>query len=334
MAYNGKLLGRAYSRLAEIREENSAEHARRLVDVYRTIPEIENIDASLKSQMIALTRLFVSRSDDRDEKVSALREKNLDLQMRRAELLVENHYPSDWLDDIYSCRQCRDTGKLDSGKLCSCLIRLYNMQLTKELSTLLKDGSESFENFDLTLYPDEYSERFKCIPREYMRKVYASCKEFADSFPNVRSGLLLVGGPGLGKTYLSGCIARVIAGKGYSVCYSSAVSAFQIFESRQFSRDPAEQAAAAEKAEQMLSCDLLILDDLGTEVVTQPVLSALYTLINSRENNGKHMIISTTLSTDEIHDRYTPSICSRLDGFFQKIRFAGNDIRQIINRRV
>ncbi|MDO5444429.1 MAG: ATP-binding protein [Eubacteriales bacterium] len=327
MAYNGKLLGRVYSRLAEIRENNLSEQSKRTEEIYRKIPEIEKISNLLRAQMIELTRTVMSGSADAEEKTASLKEKNIDLQMRKAELLVQNGYPSDWLDDIYSCSLCHDTGTLQNGKICSCVKRLYNKELTAELSTLLRNGDESFESFDITLYPDDYSERFKCIPREYMRKVFSSCREFAESFPNVRSGLLLTGGPGLGKTYLSACIARVVSENGYSVFYESAVSAFRAFEDRQFSRDPDSQAAAEDKVRHMLDCDLLILDDLGTEVVTQAVQSALYTLINSRENSGKHMIISTTLSNDELQERYTPSICSRIDGFFQKIRFAGNDIR-------
>lgn len=327
MAYNRKLLGRANARLAEIREKNTGEHARRLSVVYGRVPEIEKIDTELRAQMIALTRLFMNAHGDSAEKIKQLRESNLDLQMKKAELLVQNGFPSDWLDELYSCTKCHDTGTLKSGEICECLNRLYNKELSAELSTLMKNGNESFEQFNLTLYPAEYSEEFRCIPRDYMRKVFASCKEFAVSFPNVNSGLLLTGGPGLGKTYLSACIARAVAENGFSVCYESAVSAFRAFEDRQFSRDPEEQSAAAEKVRQMLQCDLLILDDLGTEVVTQSVLSALYTLINSRENEGKHMIISTTLSGDELAERYTPSICSRLNGFFQRIRFAGKDIR-------
>lgn len=328
MATNGRLLAKANLALAEIRENNSAEHDRRTAAVYSRFPEIERTDAEMKSQMIELTRLFLSKDPDSQMKIGALREKNLDLQMHRAELLVQHGYPSDYLDDIYSCQQCRDTGTLRSGKMCSCLTRLYNRALTEELSTLLKNGDESFDHFDITLYPEEYSERYKCIPREYMRKVYATCREFADSFPKVNSGLLLTGGPGLGKTYLSACIARVVSENGYSVCYETAVEAFKAFQDRQFSLKPEKQAAAEEKAAQMLGCDLMILDDLGTEVVTQTVQSALYTLINSRAISGKHMIISTTLSGDDLAELYTDSICSRLNGLFQKVRFAGTDIRQ------
>lgn len=329
MAYNGKILGKANARLSELREANSAEHMRRQAEIYSRIPEIQEIDTSLRSQMFTLTRLALSGKKDVSSEISRLREENLNLQMKRAELLTENGYPVDWLDDLYSCTLCHDSGYNGNGAICSCLKKYYNLELTKELSTLLKTGDESFDNFDLNLYSGEYSPKFSCVPREYMKKVYDLCRKFADSFPQVTSGLFFVGGPGLGKTYLSACIARVVAEKGCSVCYESAVTAFQAFERQQFSRDPEEQEAAAAKVRSMLSCDLLILDDLGTELVTPSVLSALYTYINTRENEGRHTIISTALDPDEVSSRYTPSICSRLDGFFQRIPFAGEDIRRL-----
>ena len=331
MAFNRKILGRANARLASIRDANEAEHKQRLIDIYARIPEIQDIDYALTAQMSELAKLFISGKAQAG--ISELREKNLDLQMRKAELLTEKGYPSDWLDEIYSCPDCHDTGYLKHGKVCSCLLKLYNKELTDELSTLLKNGDESFDNFDPGLYPGEYSEYYSCVPREYMKKVAELCKEFADSFPNVTSGLLLSGGPGLGKTYLSACIARTVAGNGYSVCYESAVEAFKAFEQEQFARDPEDREKASEKVRQMISCDLFILDDLGTEVLTPVVQSALYTLINTRENNGKYMIISTTCSSTDLDDRYTPSICSRLDGFFQKLQFAGNDIRSVLRGR-
>ena len=326
MPYNKKILGRANARLAGIRELNNAEHERRLAAVYAKLPEIERIDAELKSQMVSLTRLALSREEGSSEKLLKLRDDNLTLQMRRAEILTEAGYPAGYLEDIYDCPVCFDSGRTRSGEICSCLKRLYNAELTKELSTLLKNGSESFDNFDITLYPSSYSEKYKCIPREYMKKVLAKCLRFADSFPADRN-LLLFGGPGLGKTYMSACIARAVAQNGYSVIYESAIDAFRAFEIRQFSRDQALADEAARKADAILNCDLFILDDLGTEVVTPSVQSALYTIINSRENANKRTVISTALTPSELNERYTASIFSRLEGFFDRLDFAGDDIR-------
>ena len=332
MRYNPRLFGRANARLDEIREENKAEHERRLAGVYHRVPEIEQIDARLRAQMVELARLAFSRAEEKEEKIAALRDENLSLQMRRSELLVENGYPLTWLDDLYSCSVCRDTGNTGSG-VCQCLDRLYNKELTKELSSLLHTGDECFDRFDLSLYSDEYSDYFSCVPREYMRKVFLFCREYAESFPAVKDDLLFQGEPGLGKTYLSACIAREVANRGYSVCYDTAVSAFSAFERQQFSRSPEEAARASETVRRMLDCDLMILDDLGTEVVTPVVNSALYTLINTRINSCRHTIINTTLYPDDLASRYTSSICSRIDGFFKPIHFAGSDIRVLLKER-
>ena len=176
MQHNARLLSRARTRLAEIREENAAQQQRRIRDVYARLPEVEQIDSTLRSHMIALARLAFSRGEGSEEKIAALQEENTTLQMRRAEKLVENGYPVTWTDEIYSCSCCHDTGKTASGGICSCLEGLYNKELSKELSTLLRSGDECFDRFDLTLYSDQYSDYFQCIPREYMRKVFQVCR--------------------------------------------------------------------------------------------------------------------------------------------------------------
>ena len=141
------------------------------------------------------------------------------------------------------------------------------------------------------------------------------------------TNLLLQGGPGLGKTYLSACIARVVAEKGYSVCYESAAAALEAYEAHKFSRDDDLLESAARRVRGMETCDLMILDDLGTELVTSVTTSALYTLINKRLIAGKKMIISTNLSDEELRRKYSAQISSRLLGEFQALPFVGRDIR-------
>ena len=333
MPYNARLLARARARLSDIREENAAERQKRIRNVYAKVPEIEAIDDKLRSQMIELARLTVTRRESSDEKIAALRDNNLTLQMRRAELLVENGFPLTWTDEIYSCPHCHDTGRVSSG-ICSCLNTLYNKELSKSLSSLLRSGDESFDAFDPSLYSDKYSDYFQCIPREYMRKVFTFCREYAGSFnPPTSENLLFQGDPGLGKSYLSACIGREVAEKGFTVFYDTAVSVFSAFEKQQFSRNTDEMEAAAERVQNMLTCDLMILDDLGTEMTTPMVMSALYTLINTRLNSNKPTLINTTLYPDEIRSRYSSSICSRLNGFYKTIHFAGSDIRDILKSR-
>ena len=329
MTYDGRLLARARGALAQLRADNAAEGERREALVYRRVPEIADIDAQLRAQMVELSRITLARGADMKARLAALEHDNLALQERRAALLISHGFARDYLSPRYSCQSCHDTGTLPNGKPCACLIRAYNREVTNELGALLRHGSESFVRFDLSLYSAELDPRYGVVPREAMAKVFEVCRRFAESFPNVSSNLLLQGDTGLGKTYLSACIARTAAGKGCSVCYDSAAAALEAFEQQKFSRDTEAGQTSAARVKNMLECDLMILDDLGTEMNTPMSVSALYTLINTRLISGKKMIISTNCTDDELERRYTPQICSRIFGEFLRVPFAGRDIRQI-----
>lgn len=328
MAYDGKLLAKAREALEHIREENRITLQRRKARVYAIVPEIEEIDRKLQSHMAQLVRLTLTKAPDLRQRIAALEEENLSLQMRRAELLTQRGFGLDYLDEIYHCPLCKDSG-MQGTQPCVCVEKLYNQALTQTLSSLLKHGDESFARFDLSLYSDSFDPAYGVVPREIMGKVFDICRKYADNFPQVTANLILQGRPGLGKTYLSACIAREVSAKGLSVCYESCVAALDAYEQQKFCRDTLEGEAAAVKVQRMTGCDLMILDDLGTEMPTPMAMSALYTLINSRLVQGKKMIISTNLSDEELEKRYTPQICSRLAGEFLHLPFAGQDIRRL-----
>ena len=317
MALDGKLLARARENLENIHADNVAEHYLRQEKIYSRIPEIERIDTRLRTQMAELVGLTLRGGAELNAAIKALEDESLALQKKKAELLVERGYEMDYLDDIFSCKTCRDTGYF-GGKMCSCLKAMYNAEVTRELGTLLKNSDECFEKFDLSLYGDA---------RESMEIVYNTCREYASSFSERSMNLMFQGGTGLGKTFLSACIARVVAGNGHSVCYDTASSALEAFETKKFSRDAQTAENAAVKVERMLDCELMILDDLGTEMPTPMSVSALYTLINTRLVNGRKTVISTNLTDAELSKRYNPQICSRLEGEFTKLPFFGSDIR-------
>lgn len=319
MALDGKILARARDQIGHRHANNVAEHYLRQEKIYSQIPEIRRIDERLRTQMSELVGLTIKRSADLSDALKALEDESLTLQAKKAELLHTAGYPADYLEDIYSCPKCKDTGFIGS-QMCSCLIEEYNRQLTSELSTLLKNNDERFENFDLSLYGEA---------KEAMGIVYDTCREYASSFSDRSMNLLFQGGTGLGKTFLSACIARVVAQNGHSVCYDTAASALEAFEMKKFARDAEAAEKAATRVERMLECELMILDDLGTEMLTQISISALYTLINTRLVEGKKTIISTNLTDAELARRYTPQICSRIDGEFLKLPFAGTDIRKL-----
>lgn len=317
MALDGKLLARARENLENLHANNVAEHYLRQEKIYSRIPEIERIDTRLRTQMTELVGLTLRGGAELNTAIKTLEDESLALQAKKAELLVERGYEMDYLDDIFSCPACRDTGYV-GGKMCSCLKAMYNAEVTRELGTLLKNSDECFEKFDLSLYGDA---------RESMEIVYNTCREYANSFSDRSMNLMFQGGTGLGKTFLSACIARVVAGNGHSVCYDTASSALEAFETKKFSRDAQTAENAAVKVERMLDCELMILDDLGTEMLTPMSVSALYTLINTRLVNGRKTVISTNLTDAELSKRYNPQICSRLEGEFTKLPFFGSDIR-------
>lgn len=319
MALDGKILARAREQIGHRHANNVAEHYLRQEKIYSQIPEIRRIDERLRTQMSELVGLTIKRSADLSDALKTLEDESLALQAKKAELLHAAGYPVDYLEDIYSCPKCKDTGFIGS-QMCSCLVEEYNRQLTSELSTLLKNNDERFENFDLSLYGEA---------GEAMNIVYDTCREYASSFSERSMNLLFQGGTGLGKTFLSACIARVVAQNGHSVCYDTAASALEAFEMKKFARDAEAAEKASTRVERMLECELMILDDLGTEMLTQISISALYTLINTRLVEGKKTIISTNLTDAELARRYTPQICSRIDGEFLKLPFAGTDIRKL-----
>ena len=166
-----------------------------------------------------------------------------------------------------------------------------------------------------------------------MKFVYNYCREYAANFSSASPSLLFRGGPGLGKTFLSACIAREVASNGFSVAYESAPRALGEFEAQRFSRDEAERDAASVKVRDYLECDLMILDDLGTEMTTSFTVSALYQLVNTRLIESRQTIISTNLSDEEIVRRYGPQTASRLAGEYELLSFAGSDIRRIKKER-
>ena len=324
MSYDGKLLARARDELDRIREKNTAERARRVSEAYAAKPELRLCDERLREQMTELVRLTLSGGEDAAARIEALRGENLALQERRAELLRQLGRASDWLDELVSCEKCRDSGVYRGG-VCDCLKKLYNAELTRDVGVLLRSGDESFEKFDLTLYDDKPLPGSSVIPREMMKKVLAAAKDYAGSFSAGADNLLFQGGTGLGKTFLSACIARETAEKGFSVCYDTAASVVGSFEAQKFSHDESADA----RVKRMLACDLMILDDLGTEMPTPMAESALYTLINTRLVEGRSTIISTNLSFDEMARRYSGQVCSRLRGEYRLLPFVGRDIRLI-----
>lgn len=324
MSLDGKLLRRAKEELDRRRVRNEEEYARRREEAYAKNPRLRDIDRKLRENVSRAVVTAVTRGDDPVEALDAIREENLDLQESRRVELLRVGLPTDYLDEKYICPKCRDTGYRGT-ELCVCLLDLYAREQRRDLSALLKLGEETFDSFRLDYYDDVPDPVTGVSPRAVMESVYDLCSEYARSFSADSLNLFLSGGTGLGKTFLSTCIAREVSERGYSVVYETATGAFSKYEAEKFGRGDAEEAKR--EVRRLENCDLLILDDLGTEFPTAFVTSALYTLVNTRLSLGKKTVINSNLTVEELGERYSPAIMSRLLGEFYTVKFAGSDVR-------
>lgn len=326
---DGRLLGLARKEKENIFNRSLAENERRHRIAYAREPRLAELDRQIAALM---SEAVASVLGGGGRPMAEVERESLELQQQRAELLVENGWPIEWLDGAWDCPKCRDSGYVE-GRMCDCLKALYEQEKAKDLSALLKLGEESFGSFELGLYSERPDPATGISPRAWMETVFDTCSNYAINFKKDSPNLLFYGNTGLGKTFLSACIARVVSEKGFSVVYETAVNALGAFENQRFARDAQMQSEADERVRRILECELLILDDLGTEMVNEMTKSALYTLINTRLITGRKTIISTNLPPKELARRYTPQIVSRLAGDYQEVRFVGSDIRQIKKER-
>lgn len=318
MSFAPEVLQRANARLRQRREQNAAEYARRRERIYSQLPRVRAIDRQLRQTVVQAAAAALRKGVDPAPAIAALREQNLGLQQERAQLLAQLKCPPDYLEEKPVCPQCGDRGWIGS-RMCECLKALCSEEQAKQLSSLLDLKGQSFQTFQLDYYGPAYSNE-----RQQMEMVYNVCRRYAREFSHcpIRN-LFLTGRPGLGKTFLSACIAREVTAQGFSVVYDTAIHIFSQFESARFGRAP----DAEESTRRYLNCDLLILDDLGSEFNTPFVQSCLYQILNSRLVAGRRTIISSNLTVQEIRRMYSAQVASRIEGEFQILEFCGTDIR-------
>ncbi len=320
MGYSAEVMQRARARLAEAKADRESENQQHLDTAYRMVPRLREIDRQMRLTLALAAQAVFSQDGDAQAAMQAAKEKNLELQRERA-ALVRANFEDGFLDDSPVCEKCGGSGYIGAN-MCECLRELCRQEQKKEL-TFLNVGRETFEQFRLDYYPDRIDPKLGVNIRDLMEKTYQICRRYAFGFSEKSGNLLFSGDTGLGKTFLSACIARTVADRGYSVVYESAGHLFSKLERAKFSGD--EEARMAVRKYGI--CDLLIVDDLGTEMPGQFTTSALYGLLNDRLLAGKAMIISTNLNVDDLGHRYSAQIASRLRGSFTRVAFLGDDIR-------
>ena len=325
MAYSKEVVRRARQRLASAKADRESENRQHLQIAYERVPRLKEIDLMLRRSMALAAQAAFSSGADAASAMEKVKQANLALQEERRQL-AQQYFEEGFLDDSPICHLCGGSGYVGST-MCECLQELCRQEQKKELS-LLAAGNERFENFRLEYYSDRYDPQYGASPRAIMERNLSICRKYAAGFGSGSGNLLFVGGTGLGKTFLSASIARMVADRGYSVAYESAHHLFSKLEKNRFNPDEESREQVAKLTE----CDLLIIDDLGTELPGNFVTAALYNLVNDRLLAGRAMIISTNLNIEESARRYSPQIASRLQGSFKRLTFVGEDIRVMKNR--
>lgn len=309
--------------LADRRTDAENEAKIRTNEIYVKIPEIKEIDRALSATGLKIYAEALKGKDGLDQRIEKLKEENISLRKYKENLLIKNGFDADYCEEKYSCTKCNDTGYVGIHA-CECLKREIRKlaYYSSGLGSLLTE--QSFENFDLSYYSSQVCEKSKVSPLKNMEYILNSVKKYADEFSGERSGnLLFLGGTGLGKTHLSTALAKSIIDKGYSVVYDTAQNIMQTFEKERFSNRENENYT-----DKYFSCDLLVIDDLGTEFKTSFSQSVLYNLLNTRICSGKSMLISTNLKDIKaLKKDYDERITSRLIGDFSAYMFMGEDIR-------
>lgn len=324
MSYEPEVLRRAYQRMKEGQRLRAEAFASKKAIIYHQLPRVQAIDRQLRQGVVQAATAALKQGVDPAPAIQALRAESKALQAERKDLLTQAGYREEDLVEQPQCQQCRDTGWCGST-MCVCLRALCAEEQVRSLSSLLDLQGQSFDAFRLDYYPDDPGPN-GVSPRSHMKLVRDICQGYAARFEcSGVKNLFLSGSPGLGKTFLSACIARVVSERGYSVVYDTAIHVFGRFEAEKFGRE--ENGSTL----RYLKCDLLILDDLGSELTTPFIQSALYELVNTRLITGKHTVISSNLSLRDIALRYSGQVSSRIAGEYRLLEFWGEDIRKLKN---
>ncbi len=292
-------------------------------ELYAAIPSLRALDAELSSFGLRIMKTALGNGDT-DADIARLRKENERICAERAALLRANGFSADYSDVKYECEKCHDSGYVGI-KMCSCMRRrLVEAGMSSSgLAGLME--KQSFENFDLNYYKDD--------PAVFavMSNIFKNIKSYAESFqlsPDAPApaSLLFMGGTGLGKTHLSTALAKTVIERGYDVFYNTAVGMISDFEFKRFGNSVAQ--SEVDNTARYTECDLLIIDDLGTEMINQFTVSCLYHVINTRLNLQKPTIISTNFDAAELQNKYSDRITSRLFGEYTPCRFRGTDVRR------
>ena len=302
--------------------KNKHEQDERVRRVYERIPQIRDLEQEISSSAVQCARRLL----DGDETAKdGLKQQIDDLREQKEILLASAGFPKDYMEMQYTCPDCQDTGYI-GGKKCHCF-KQEQIKLLYAQSNI--DKIIETENFDTFSF--QYFDNREIVPEiqmtvaDYMKQVLIWCREFVDNFKTEGGNLIFTGSTGVGKTFLTNCIARELINAYQSVIYLSANDLFDVFSKNKFNYEP--ELEMQDMYQYILDCDLLIIDDLGTELNNTFVSSQLFYCINERLLRKKSTIISTNLSVTMLRDTYSDRVSSRIMSQYTIIPLYGDDIR-------
>lgn len=307
------------------RLNNRIEHENRMAEVYEKSSDIEDIDSQISTLAGAAMRKALNGDTLAKDKLKDDLDK---LNEKKKSLLLANGFDADYLDDIFTCEECLDTGFVDN-KPCACrqkeIIKLLYSR--SELKELLE--RENFETFDETLYSDSFvDEQTGTTSFKNIKDIKDYCENFASNFDNEFDSIFLYGPAGTGKTFIINCMAKRLLDTFHSVIYLSASQFFDLMADQAF-RQSNNSVYSNITLDDLRHCDLLIIDDLGSEFTNSFTDASLFDILNERLIHQKSTIISTNLSLEDFKNRYDERIFSRIVGNYSIFKIFGDDIRKL-----
>lgn len=311
-----------YEKIQDSNKEIQKEHQR---EIYEKFPKIKEIDNKIAHMGFEIAS-SIFKGVDIQSFIVEQKKRITDLKIEKSEILNQNRYPVDYLELKYQCSKCKDTAYIGNLK-CNCfkqkIINKYYAQSN------LKDivNKENFDTFDISFYSTVKNVSENISPRENMQEIFTHCISVAKNFDTIKESLFFYGNPGLGKTFLSNCIAKDLLDAGKVVIYQTSANLLETMRSLKF-----DEGVSKEQIEDLMNSDLLIIDDLGTEYSNAFSHAELFNIINTRILNGKNMIISTNYALNDFLSFYPERITSRIIGNFKMYKFIGDDIRTMKKR--
>lgn len=324
MSYSPEIFEAAEKELEKRRLHSEMDLEKRRSILFARSPRAEEIERMIARTSVAAAKAIFSGADRR-EKLEALRDQNLALQNELNGIIKSFDFPENYLELWHKCSKCRDYGNID-GKMCSCMKSLLRQISYDRLNSISPLSLSTFDSFSLDYYEKTPMKDSKYSPNEIMSRVFTFCRRYTRTFSQSSRSLLFQGAPGLGKTHLSLAIASELIESGFGVIYASAPALLTKLNKESFDYERSSDEGSTEQL--IADCDLLIIDDLGTEFSTRFSVSTLYNIINTRMIASKPIIISTNLTIAELQEKYNARIISRIIGSLDRVEFVGTDIRQ------